>query len=311
MALLGRVEPGTTYWATVFPGADRPRTRPLAHRRAPHRDRARCGRRRARRHRVGDQQLGRSHRRAARGRGAAGGGRDSPRRRVSTSTPASRARCTSPRCSPPSVACSPSSPSGARCSSSPGRARQSGDSLLRRRGARGRISGMTAAMTPGTPVRRRHRDPARQSQQVRVRPRAARDPARPPPLLGHGVPVRLRLRPRHARARRRSPRRAGAPRGPDVPRLLGGGAGGRRVLDGGREGARRQDPLRPVARPELRRGARHRRPPEAACSTRSSTSSTSTRCSSPRRTRGPPGYEGRDAAYAEIEASRLRFQSSA
>ena len=185
--------------------------------------------------------------------------------------------------------------------------RQSGDPVLRRRAS----AWQDLRDDPRNAARRRDRDPAWEPQQVRVRPRAARDPPRPAPLLGDGLPRRLRLRPRHPGARRRPARRARAARGPHVPRLLGGGAGGRRVLDGGREGPRRQDPLRAVARPDLRARARPRATCRSACSTRSSTSSTCTRCSSPRRTRRPRGYEGRDAAYGEIEASRLRFQSSA
>ena len=94
---------------------------------------------------------------------------------------------------------------------------------------------------------------------------------------------------------RRPARRARAARGPDVPGLLGPGAGHRRVLDGGREGPRRQDPLRARPRPGVRGRPRPLRAPAARCSTRSSTSSTCTRCSS--RTRTPrPAAPGRDAA---------------
>ena len=60
---------------------------------------------------------------------------------------------------------------------------------------------------------------------------------------------------------------------------------GRRVLDGGREGPGRQDPLRAGARPQLRARCTTSTTCRSACSTRSSTSSTSTRCSSRRRTR--------------------------
>ena len=45
MVLLGRVEPGTTYWDDGVPGDARARARALAHRRAAHRHRARRGRR--------------------------------------------------------------------------------------------------------------------------------------------------------------------------------------------------------------------------------------------------------------------------
>ncbi len=106
--------------------------------------------------------------------------------------------------------------------------------------------------------RRGDRDPHREPQQVRVRPRAARDPAGPPPLHRHHLSGGLRLRPRHPGRRRRPARRARAGRRPDLPRLRGAGAHPRHVLHARREGRRRQADLRARARPPVGRRPRHR-----------------------------------------------------
>ena len=106
-------------------------------------------------------------------------------------------------------------------------------------------------------------------------------------------------------------RRARAPRGPDVPRMLGGGA-----------------------RRSACSGWRTRRAPTPRSSaSRRTTPPTPTvddiadlpqrlldeiehffdvyKMLEPEKNSTTRGYEGRDVAYAEIEASRLRFQSSA
>ena len=77
-----------------------------------------------------------------------------------------------------------------------------------------------ASVDDQDPTAVRRRDPERRAQQVRVRPRARRDQARPVHLRVGRVPDRLRLRPRDAGARRRSARRARVRVGADVPRLL-------------------------------------------------------------------------------------------
>ena len=115
----------------------------------------------------------------------------------------------------------------------------------------------------------------------------ARDAARPAAVLGHRLPGRLRLRPRHPGRGRRPARRARAARGPDVPGLLGPGPGHRRVLDGGREGPRRQDHVRARRTTPSTRTSATSPSCGRACSTRSSTSSTCTRCWSRRRTARP------------------------
>ena len=82
MALFARVDPGTSYWATVLPaalvlGAGLALTvAPLTA------NRSRRGRRRPRRHRVGHQQRGGAHRGAARGGGASRCGRAHRRARA-------------------------------------------------------------------------------------------------------------------------------------------------------------------------------------------------------------------------------------
>ena len=111
--------------------------------------------------------------------------------------------------------------------------------------------------------RRGDRDPHGQPQQVRVRPRAARDPAGPPPLHRHHLSGGLRLRPRHPGRRRRPARRAGAGDRPDLPRLRRAGADPRHVLHARREGHRRQADLCARARPAVGRRPRHRRRPPA------------------------------------------------
>jgi inorganic pyrophosphatase len=63
------------------------------------------------------------------------------------------------------------------------------------------------------------------------------------------LPHRLRLYPGHTRRGRRPARRAGVPHRADLPRMPDPGQADRDVRDARREGTRRQDPLRPVARP--------------------------------------------------------------
>ena len=112
-------------------------------------------------------------------------------------------------------------------------------------------------------------------------------------------------------ARRRPARRARAARGPDVPRLLGGGARRRRVLDGGREGPRRQDPLRARrTTPSTTRSHDLADLPQRLLDEIEHFFDVY-KMLEPEKNSTTRGYEGRDAAYAEIEASRLRFQSSA
>ncbi|CAA9570090.1 MAG: Inorganic pyrophosphatase, partial [uncultured Thermomicrobiales bacterium] len=113
--------------------------------------------------------------------------------------------------------------------------------------------------------RQRHgRDPARQPQQVRVRPGPGRDGPRPHPLLGGPLPDRLRLRPRDARGGRRPARRAHPGRGAGVPRLPGARAPPGRPDDPQeqrRPGA--QAPRRAGGGAALRRVPRPRRHPAA------------------------------------------------
>ena len=68
-------------------------------------------------------------------------------------------------------------------------------------------------------LRRGHRDPEGEPQQVRAGPRAARDQARSLPVLLDGLPDRLWLLARHPRPRRRPARRDGLRPRADVPGL--------------------------------------------------------------------------------------------
>ena len=76
------------------------------------------------------------------------------------------------------------------------------------------------------PHHRSHRgDPPREPQQVRVRPRAARDAPRPAAVLGHVLSSRLRVRARHPGRGRRPPGRPGPPGRADLPRAAWWSAG--------------------------------------------------------------------------------------
>ncbi|CAA9429465.1 MAG: Inorganic pyrophosphatase, partial [uncultured Pseudonocardia sp.] len=106
-------------------------------------------------------------------------------------------------------------------------------------------------------LRRHHRDPQGWSQQVRGGPQDRPHPPGPHPVHGHPVPRRLRVHREQPRRGRRPARRAGARPGADVPRLPHPVPGDRDVPDEGREGRRRQGPLRPVGRPAPGAPARH------------------------------------------------------
>ena len=120
----------------------------------------------------------------------------------------------------------------------------------------------------------RRRDPQGRPQQVRVRPQARRDQARPVHLGVGRVPDGIRLRARDDRARRRPARRAGVRVGADVPRLRGRDQGDRAVQDGRREGARRSRRVRAVS--TTRAGTRSTTSTTcpSSCARRSATSST-------------------------------------
>ena len=158
----------------------------------------------------------------------------------------------------------------------------------------------------GRRVRRRDRDPPGQPQQVRVRPRAARDAARPAAVLGDRLPGRLRLRPRHPRARtatrstcsccsrtRRS-RAAGSGSGPSAC----SGWRTRRAPTPRSSASRSHDPV-------LRGRARHLR---AAASAARRDRALLRRVQDARAGEelATRGYEGRDAALREIADAKAR-----
>ena len=313
MVLLGRVEPGTTYWETVFPawscsGSGSSLTvAPLTATVLGAVDDAHAG------HRVGDQQLGRAHRGPARDRGAAG-----RRRAHRRAGPRPRRRLRAAMY----IAAVLAAVGGVLAFFTIRRAvfvepvvhGNPGHSLLRQprcawQDQRHDLG--TPSATPGTPFDVVIEIPRGSRNKYEYDHEHARDPARPAAVLGHRVPGRLRLRPRHARRRRRSARRAGAARGPDLPRLLGRGA-----------------------RRSACSGWRTRRAPTPRSSASRRTTPTTTtshdigdlpqrlldeiehffdvyKMLEPEKNSTTRGYEGRDVAYAEIEASRLRFQSSA
>ena len=98
---------------------------------------------------------------------------------------------------------------------------------------------------------RRRGDPEGDAEQVRDGPRDGRDLPRPHPVHFDGLPGGLRVHRRHARAGRRSARRAGVPGRTDVPRMPDPRAGVRPVPDARREGDGREDPLRAAPRSDL------------------------------------------------------------
>ena len=179
----------------------------------------------------------------------------------------------------------PSDVSGRRC----------GPTSLRRHGRIACRSCGVAAPRPSH--RRRRRDPRGQPQQVRDTTTTPRHPPRPAAVLGHRVPGRLRLHPRHARRGRRPARRARAARRPDVPRLLDQRPAGRRVLDGAT--TRAPTPRSSASPPATPAGTTSPDIGELPdhLSTRSSTSSTSTRTLEPGKFASTRGYEGVDAAW--------------
>ena len=75
--------------------------------------------------------------------------------------------------------------------------------------------------------------------------------SRSPSVHRHHLPGRLRVRARHARRRRRPARRAGAARGPGVPRRLGRGPSGGRAVHARRGRRGRQADLRATPRAAL------------------------------------------------------------
>src|SRR3954447_4581117 len=112
-------------------------------------------------------------------------------------------------------------------------------------------SGVTLIARGDGDFHRGHRDSQRESQQVRVRPRDARDQARPLPVRLGRLSDGLRIHSGHALARRRSARRDGLRLRADVPRLRDRGQADRAVPDGGRPGRRRQGAGGPVLGSDL------------------------------------------------------------
>ena len=152
-------------------------------------------------------------------------------------------------------------------------------------------------------VRRHHRDPQGQPEQVRGGSSHRADPARPDAVHRDPVPRGLRLHRRHPRPGRRSAGRAGAAGRADVPRLPGHRAGDRHVPDDGRGRPRRQGAVRVGERPAAGAPAGHRTTRTSSRSWRSSTSSRSTRTWSPARASRAPNWVGREDAEIEIGIS--------
>ena len=172
----------------------------------------------------------------------------------------------------------------------------------------------TCAVMANTAARRLHprrdRDPPRQPQQVRDRPRHRPGLPRPAAVHGHHLSGRLRLHPRHARRRRRSARRARAARGPGVPRRVGARPGRSGVLYMHDEAG---DDAKIICVP----------PARAALGRRATTSTTSRRSCvdeiqhffevykalEPGKTRRPPASPAATAAWREIDEARGRTTS--
>ena len=153
---------------------------------------------------------------------------------------------------------------------------------------------------------RRHRDPPREQEQVRDRPRHRPRLPGPPSVHRHHLSRRLRLHPGDARWRRRPPRRARAAGGSDLPGGVGGGQAGRPALDAGRGRRGRQDHLRPADRPPL---PRRRGPPRPSRGAAGGDQALLRRLQGARaraRPRAPPASRAGKGAWREIERSRAR-----
>ena len=159
-------------------------------------------------------------------------------------------------------------------------------------------------------IRRHHRDPQGQSQQIRGRPPQWSHPARPDPVHGDPVPRRLRLHRQHPGPGRRS---AGRPRPAvraDVPRLPDPGPRHRHVPHDRREGPGRQGPVRLGQRSPAGQPPGHRRHVDLRAPGDPAASSRSTRTWSPgRASRAPTGSDA--ATPRPRSASRSTASASA